>query len=317
MENIICYSLSWSNVADFSSDYALNSEKAYKLGLILSQLNNVDGVFVVSSCNRSDIFLSLNHSQPNFVEESIYNFFDKTRFEGKIFEKDDALKYSCRVMSGLESVVIGEHEIRGQYKNAIKISRNEHWISQDLDHLYKVSSKCANDIFNKTTLNKSSTSVVGIGIDKMLEYIEINNEKVEDVSIGIIGAGASVRSFVKSMKNKSVKNFNIYNRTRENIVKLMSSQGITNYKIYESVNDLLQNSKYIFSAVYSDFPMLDNVNGDKYFIDVSVPTILNTANQQASPYCTMKEIELIVNKNIRLRQDSIDDAENIIFDYCS
>lgn len=318
LDSLICYSYSWCEVDNFDADYALCSDKAFKLALTLNQLEGTKGAFVVSSCNRSEIYVDGGNLESS--AEALANFFNKDTFEGKSYRGEEVFLHGAKVISGLVSVVIGEHEIRGQFKSGVKIAQANKWFSPNLQKLYSKLGKCANKINDETSVNKNSTSVVGIAI----EYLKAICGNLESSRIGVIGAGSSAKSFVKSLKKRGVRNINIYNRTRENAESMMQNLEVGSYTVYSGTTELIENCDYIFSSIFSEYPIIHaaTYNGEfettgainKHFIDISVPSIIE--DEETKGVFTMNQVQDGVKQSLETRKNSVCEAEEIIKQYC-
>lgn len=312
--NLVCFSYAWNNVENFDVDYAVCADKSFKLGLTFYELEDVNACFVVSSCNRTELYLDVNFNhedQINLLQNYMCNFFGKNDFVGESMQGKVAFEHGCLAITGLESVVIGEHEIRGQFKTGIKIANHNKWLSPMLRDVYAELLKCANLVAEKTSLNRTSTSVVGVGVE-FLKSVCLN---IESARIGIIGAGESAKSFVKSLKKRGARNVSIYNRTAQNATSMMQNIGFETYHLYENISDLIENNDYIFASIFSEYPVIDAKKYEsKRFIDISVPSIIE--DTKCENVFSMVEIQNDLNSNIKTRQKSAQEAKEIIKNYC-
>lgn len=96
----------------------------------------VSGGVVLSTCNRTELYLSLE-SQEQAQEQLIqwlckfHNITDKDLKPSLYWhEGDRAVSHLMRVASGLDSLVLGEPQILGQVKKAFALSQDNHSLSR-------------------------------------------------------------------------------------------------------------------------------------------------------------------------------------------
>ena len=91
----------------------------------LASLRKVDGVdesVIVSTCNRTELYVNTQHESATALLAWLSNFHhvevDEIANNSYVLAADDAVKHIMRVASGLDSLILGEPQILGQVKQA-------------------------------------------------------------------------------------------------------------------------------------------------------------------------------------------------------
>ena len=85
--------------------------------------NSIESFFGLSTCNRTEFFFIASNDQIHQIFQSIKHALDITQIPDShfyFFNKEDAFIHMCKVACGIDSQVVGEQEIFGQFKNAYK-----------------------------------------------------------------------------------------------------------------------------------------------------------------------------------------------------
>ena len=123
--------------------FAVPSHKLREEGQRIRSLPGVDQCVVLSTCNRMEIYYWSNAPE-NAQEHILSHFLGDGRGELDMasyfysHQGEDALGHLCRVLSGLDSMVLGETEIFGQVKTAYQTALDA-----------GVTAACANKTFQK------------------------------------------------------------------------------------------------------------------------------------------------------------------------
>ena len=123
--------------------FAVPSHKLREEGQRIRSLPGVDQCVVLSTCNRMEIYYWSNEPE-NAQEHILSHFLGDGRGELDMasyfysHQGEDALGHLCRVLSGLDSMVLGETEIFGQVKTAYQTALDA-----------GVTAACANKTFQK------------------------------------------------------------------------------------------------------------------------------------------------------------------------
>ena len=141
-----------------------------KLKKALQQLEahpEVNSGVIVSTCNRTELFVFAESEDQQLVEQQIWQWMsdyhsvalDELIACSYCHQGNQALRHMIEVCSGLDSMVLGEPQIFGQMKSAFAVSQEANTVSGDLGrlipHVFKVAKKVRTD----TAIGKNPVSV--------------------------------------------------------------------------------------------------------------------------------------------------------------
>ncbi|WP_317368753.1 glutamyl-tRNA reductase [uncultured Tyzzerella sp.] len=156
---------------------------------ILKQEENILGGVVLSTCNRTEIWISYKDKLENEIDSILCKFKNINLYEYKKYftyrEDKEAIEHLFMVSSGLKSKILGEDQIITQVKNAVEISRESDFLNTTLDVLFRNAITASKKIKTQIKFKKGSFSVV----DSVIKKLEKLNINVKDKSCLIIGNG--------------------------------------------------------------------------------------------------------------------------------
>ena len=250
----------------------------------LKQSLKFDGIFILSTCNRTDFYIHSDKSSPINIESLINSIeifkkkkIDKNKFyiETKV---DKITTNLFRTACGIESMVIGEYEIVDQIKKSLKFSIENNHLSPFLNRLIQKSLECSKYIRTNTKINKGSTSISSVLIKNLNNIFGLKSK-----NILIVGAGKMSKLSIKHLKSKTVNNIFVTNRSSVQLNKLHKLFGIIKVPFKDYI-DFIPKMDFVIFLTSSKTPLITDTDIDKIikkllkkiiFIDLSVPRNIN------------------------------------------
>jgi glutamyl-tRNA reductase len=127
----------------------------------------------------------------------------------------EAARHLFRVVSGLDSMVLGETEIFGQVKAAYKTALDTGTTGKTLNKLFQQAFTVGKRVRNDTMIQRGSTSVGSVAVDLA--------EKVHDLKecrVMLVGAGEMSRTCAQSLLSRGAKSIIVSNRSYDKAVEL-------------------------------------------------------------------------------------------------
>ena len=136
----------------------------------VSQAPNVGGTFVVSTCNRVEIYAEVDkfHGGVSSICDLL------ARHSGiplgeltpnlYVHYEDRAVQHLLAVACGLESMVVGESQILGQVRRALSVARDHGTLSRGLGELGTLALRTAKRAHAETGIDQAGANLVSIGI---------------------------------------------------------------------------------------------------------------------------------------------------------
>ncbi|MBW7675468.1 glutamyl-tRNA reductase [Chryseobacterium chendengshani] len=278
---------------------------------------NLGDVFVVSTCNRTEIYTTT----PNylFVAEEYcktigVNLSDFLPF-ANILTKEEALMHLFRVAAGLESQIIGDFEIIGQIKKAYARFKKERQNSNPfLERSINSAIQISKRIKNETGISNGAASVSYAAV----HYILNNQKKLTEKNILLLGVGEigqnTVENLVKHVYQPKIK---IANRTQETAEKISEKYSIPHID-YADFNREIENTDILIVATGARTPIIDKSNfkngRDTLVIDLSIPHNVdkNVSEIENVTLIDVDELSKQIQETIQQREKEIPKAEQII-----
>lgn len=179
----------------------------------LAALPGVSGALLLSTCNRTEIYLDGKESLGDapvswFLRERGLN----EREFGKFFyqrHQADAVRHVFRVATGLDSMVLGEPQILGQLKDAYQSARAAEVLAPNLDRLLQRSFAVAKQVRTETGLGLNPVSMASAAVRLAKQVYD----DFECRTALIVGAGATAELVARHLQTQGLKRLVIANRT--------------------------------------------------------------------------------------------------------
>jgi glutamyl-tRNA reductase len=224
----------------------------------------------------------------------------------------------CKVASGIDSQVLGEQEIFGQFKTALRNAKEYKIIGNKLSYFADKVIEIAKKARTDTEIGLNSLSVSGLAM-KLIKNIF---EAPENQNILVIGAGSLSKSVIENLYDKGIRNIKLVNRTVKKInldknFEILSSS-------LDSLHDQLELADIVISSSITEVPLIgkgaiENAlkvrkNKPILLIDLGVPRNIEDEIrriEQAYLY-SIDDIEKITQENFGQRSIEAEKAMNII-----
>lgn len=172
---------------------------------ILKKEENILSCVVLSTCNRTEIWVSYKENLINEIDYILCKFKNINLDEYKkyfVYRKDkEAVEHLFMVTSGLKSKILGEEQIITQVKNAVELSRENDFLDTKLDVLFRNAITASKKIKTQIKFSKASFSVIDSVINKLQSLnIYIKNKNCLVIGNGEMGRLAS-EVFIKNGAN--------------------------------------------------------------------------------------------------------------------
>ncbi|MEI9955151.1 MAG: glutamyl-tRNA reductase [Ferruginibacter sp.] len=301
--------------AALRGQFAISNDQYANL-LALAPSYNLKELFVVSTCNRTEIY-GFTESAANLcallctqTEGSVATFTEIAYIKnGKA-----AIQHLFDVAAGLDSQILGDYEIVGQLKQAIKFAREHNFINVYLDRL-------VNAVFQSSKLIKTNTGLSGGTVSVSFAAIQFIKENVVDIAdkkIVVIGTGKIGRNSCKNLVDYlQTKNITLINRTAEKAIALAGELGLQHAPI-ETLHQHVDSADIILVATNAAEPVIlqsQLINkGNKVIIDLSIPCNVEVLAKQL-PNITLVNVDdlsKIKDATLNKREEEIPKAQAII-----
>jgi len=304
---------------------AFNSDH---LGSALHELtmNGASEAAILSTCNRTELYCSTDDPQKALDWLSQYHHLEKDAIAPYIYTlpNDEAVKHAFRVASGLDSMVLGEPQILGQFKQSVKIAQDAGTLGTLLHKLFQRTFEVAKEVRTNTDIGANSISMAAAAV-KLAQRIfgDISEQKVL-----FIGAGEMIELCADHFAAQKPKSVTIANRTIErgsNLAQKITLQGIQSQAIL--LNDLpayFADFDIVVTSTASQLPIIGlgmvetaikaRRHRPIFMVDLAVPRDIESEVAELDDVFlyTVDDLAQVVSDGIENRQIAAVEAETIV-----
>ncbi|MCT4581252.1 MAG: glutamyl-tRNA reductase [Flavobacteriales bacterium] len=253
-------------------EFSLSEEQ--QLALLNSfKEEGYESVLILSTCNRTEISGFVEHPYIlinklcNVVEGSVDKFLDVAY----ILKTEQAINHLYRIVTGLDSQILGDYEIIGQLKRSVTNSKKIGGLNAFTERLFNSVIKTSKRVKNETLISSGVTSVAYAAT----QYLKDNVQDLKSKKIVIFGVGEIGKNSLKNVLSYTDnKNVILINRTYEN-AQFLADQFDVEVRKYENLKEEVANTDVLIVATGSQTPTIrkEDLPQDKemYIVDLSVP----------------------------------------------
>lgn len=276
---------------------------------------------LVSTCNRTEIYFRgdspeavlawLQHTcagQGLILESHLYTFKDQ-----------DVARHAFRVASGLDSMVLGEPQILGQVKLAVKLAGETGTLGTQLDRLFQQTFSVAKEVRSQTAIGEQSISMAAAAL-RLANRLFGN---LKEVNLLLIGAGEMIELSATHFAAQSPQRIVVANRTLERgqaLAERFSASAIT----LKELPDHFHQFDAIVTSTASTLPIIGKGMVERalkmrrhkpmFIVDLAVPRDVEPEVAELDDVFlyTLDSLAKLVQEGISVRESAVADAEKII-----
>jgi glutamyl-tRNA reductase len=235
------------------------------------------------------------------------------------YEGAECAQHLFRVVSGLDSMVLGETEILGQAKKAYESAKQSGAAGPYLHRLFQRAFRVAKQVRTHTEITRGAVSVGSVAVD-LAEKIfgHLANCKVL-----VLGAGETSERTARALVSRGISDLRVSNRSgerAENLAQLVGARAVPFSQWREQCREI----DILITSTSSDVPLLakenlapmlrERVDRPLFIIDIAVPRDADPeVNQLEGVYLyDIDSLQSIAEQSIVLRRQQIAAAEAII-----
>jgi glutamyl-tRNA reductase len=298
--------------------FAIGNEQYEKI-LTLASSFHITELFVLSTCNRTEIYgfadsavqlAGLLCTQTNGGKEAFLEL-------AYVKKGLQAIEHLFEVAAGLDSQILGDYEIVGQIKQAVKFARERQFIGTLTERLVNCVLQSSKSIKNQTALSGGTVSVSFAAI----QYIRERMPDLTDKNILLIGTGKIGRNTCHNMVDYlGTRNITLMNRTEERAAALAAEAGV-GYASMEELADRVSAAGIILVATNAEQPTLLRSylegKGDKLIIDLSIPCNVekSAAELPGITLAGVDDLSKIKDETLQKREAEVPKAKVIIAEH--
>lgn len=297
------------------SKFSLTTEQCQQL-LADTVKKHIPGAFVISTCNRTEIY-GISSSPQALIQllclhtqGRIKDFIE----HGYTHQGLDAVEHLFKMTAGIDSQIIGDHEILSQLKLAVKLAKQHCCINNFLERVVNFAIQSSKRIKSETQLSSGTVSV-------SYAAIEIIKEKIVNLSnknILLFGTGKFGNNVAANLSTYLADcSLSFCNRTDEKAI-LLAEKCNANFISYNNLAAAVDIADVIIVSTsaesYSVLPSFFTKEKERLVLDLSIPQNVDPAikNIAGIELMNVDEISGILDKTIDKRKAELPHAFKII-----
>ena len=300
---------------------AFHAEELRRALADLSGSGRVVEAAILSTCNRTELYCQADDPQVAARWLAEYRRLSLGEIEPYLYTHPDreAVRHAFRVASGLDSMVLGEPQILGQMKEAVRIAREVGALGTTLNKLFQQSFSVAKDVRSTTAIGANIVSMAAASVH-LAERIFGN---VAEQRVLFIGAGEMIGLCAAHFAAQKPKQIVIANRTVDRGREMAERFGAVAIRL-EDVAERLAEFDIVVSCTASQLPIIGLGLVERavrlrrhrpiFMVDLAVPRDVEVEVGELDDVFlyTVDDLAQIVESGIESRQSAVVDAEAIV-----
>jgi len=282
----------------------------------------LDEVVLLSTCNRVEVYGTASK-----VNGNVHRLFSQLGAnEGDyaqylyVKEGDEAAQHLFSVVSGLDSMVIGETEITGQVKNAYQAAQAAKLTGRVTNRLFQTALQTAKEIRTQTNIGRGAVSVGSVAVE-LAE--KIFDKDLAKKTVMIIGAGKMGEACVRHLAKKGARSVLVSNRSFERAQGLAAEFGGRAVRFDECLAAMVE-ADIVVSSTGCPQTILQRAdlapimplrrNRPLFLVDIAVPRDIDPDVEQLDNVYlyNIDHLEAIIRENLRSREQDLSRCHSII-----
>jgi glutamyl-tRNA reductase len=280
-------------------------------------------VAILSTCNRTEIYCAGGEAQMQqtmaWLAQSGGVSAEDLKDHTYALLEADAARHAFRVASGLDSMVLGEPQILGQMKDAVRAASEAGALGTTLNQLFQRSFAVAKEV-------RSSTEIGAHSISMAAAAVRLASQLFEDLSetrVLFVGAGEMIELCATHFAAKNPKAIAIANRTLERGEKL-ATQFSGEVMRLADLPQRLHEFDVVISCTASTLPLIglgavkqalkQRKHRPMFMVDLAVPRDIEPEVKSLEDVYlyTVDDLSTVVQTGQANRQAAVAQAEAII-----
>jgi len=305
------------------------------LGALRTHLAGRDGTeaAILSTCNRTEIYCATDVLQPGSegFEHTLrwlaqHHNVPASELAPHLYAlpQSEAVRHAFRVASGLDSMVLGETQILGQLKDAVRTAGEAGALGTYLNQLFQRTFAVAKEVRGQTEIGAHSVSMAAAAV-RLAQRIF---ESVSTQRVLFIGAGEMIELCATHFAAQMPRQIVVANRTverGERLAEQLAEQGLTTQAIrLQDLGDRLHEFDIVVSCTASSLPIIGlgaverAVKRRKHrpimMVDLAVPRDVEPEVARLNDVFlyTVDDLGAVVREGNAMRQAAVAQAEAII-----
>lgn len=288
----------------------------------LAEIEGVDEAVLLSTCNRTEFYVMAEDSGRDRLAAWLRE--DRRldpAMSSTLFTLDDneAIRHIFRVACGLDSMVLGEPQILGQLKDAVRTAQKTGTLGKQLDRLFQHTFSVAKKVRTDTEIGANPVSVASAAVSLAQQFFA----GFAKHTALLVGAGVTVELLARHLHARGIGRLFVANRNLERARNLAGEFGGYAVPLSE-LEGTLPEADILITSTASPEPIItyrqlkDAVAARKrrpiFAVDIAVPRDIEPAAADlADVYLyTIDDLDKVIQEGQGSREAAAVDARKIL-----
>ena len=279
---------------------------------------------VLSTCNRTEFYIHAERFHDGFRDArgvlGVLSGLDPEVFDPYLYAHyhQDAVRHLFEVTAGLDSVILGEHEILGQVGRAWETARIEQTSGPTLNLLFQKAIESGKKVRTETEIGRSTASLSHAAVSLMAE----NRPDLDDCSVLLVGAGEVGAGVATALTRKYSVDLTVANRTATRAAEVATELGGSTVA-FESLADHLGHVDMLVTATGASEPIVtidelaaatDGGKRSLFVLDLALPRNLpaGSADVDGVVLLDLTDVQTFANRGLEARRQHLGAARIVV-----
>lgn len=280
---------------------------------------------ILSTCNRTELFLAVDQINEKDIANWLasYHGVELHELETHLYSYRElyAAQHMMRVAAGLDSQILGEPQILGQFKDSMRAARDAESAGSELEHAFIKVLSIAKRIRTETSIGRNPVSVA---------YASVNlaSRIFSDLSackVILVGAGETIQLVAEHLIGQNVRGIEVVNRTLAHADALAASIDGDAWPL-DVLSERILNADIVITSTGSQLPVLGKGAVERaqkarrhkpmFMVDLAVPRDVEpeVGDIESVYLYTVDDLNTVVEEGLEQRQQAVLEAEQMIED---
>ncbi|WP_299988339.1 glutamyl-tRNA reductase [uncultured Pontibacter sp.] len=298
----------------------LSREEAAAFMQELKAAGQVEGVLVLTTCNRTEVYYETTAAEPTTIQQALLRF---KNLEAAAFSSlfthhsysESTLLYLLEVGLGLRSRVLGDRQIIGQLKDSYRLTNEQKLGSPLLHQALQTLFRAHKRVHNETDFRVGAASVGYAALERLTDFFPRKEFVIKRMLI--IGTGQMGTDIARYASSFGFRDIVLTNRTDARAEALAQELGLK-YLPFSDYKQALSSFDVVVSCVGSGAQLQAAAFGEakskRVLLDLSVPQGIAPGSGQLAN-TTLVNIDQISSRTqavLATRQAAITTVEQIV-----
>lgn len=220
----------------------------------LARSNAATEAVILSTCNRTELYC-VGDSEEIIRWLADYHSLPIEEIRPYLYALDmqETVRHAFRVACGLDSMVLGEPQILGQIKDAVRVAQEQESMGKKLNALFQKTFSVAKEVRTDTAVGENSVSMAAASV-KLAEQIFPD---IGDLNVLFIGAGEMIELVATYFAAKNPRLMTVANRTLARAQELCDKLGVNAEPcLLSDLPAILHDYDVVVSSTASQLPIV-------------------------------------------------------------